>query len=491
MSSPSMLNCFPKLGTYNLLLLSALLVMISCDQQPANEQNKKPNILFIFSDDQHSKTINHLGNGNDQLITPNLDKLAKHGLNFSNSFNMGGWNGAVCVASRSMMFTGKTIWKAREADSKMRTGNYNSPFLSELLEAEGYETYMSGKWHIAKSADSVFNHVKHVRPGMPNQTQEGYNRPRHINDTTWTSWDQSKGGFWKGGKHWSEVLAADAIGFIDKSVLSEQPFFMYLAFNAPHDPRQSPKRFVDKYPLEEIELPENFMPEYPYKEAMGSGKNLRDEQLAPFPRTAYAIKVHRQEYFASISHMDEQIGKILNALNESGQLDNTYIIFASDHGLAVGEHGLMGKQSMYDHSIKTPLIISGPNIPQDLTIDPDVYVQDIMPTILEIAGVKKPDFVDFNSLVPLINGEQDYSYASIYGCYTMSQRMIRSGGFKLIAYPKANKLRLFDLKNDPFEKNDLIENQKYQSIKEKLWKDLLVLQKEMKDTLDLAKYISG
>ena len=233
------------------------------------------------------------------------------------------------------------------------------------------------------------------------------------------------------------------------------------------------------------------MPEYPYKEAMGSGKNLRDEQLAPFPRTAYGIKVHRQEYFASISHMDEQIGKILNALNESGQLDNTYIIFASDHGLAVGEHGLMGKQSMYDHSIKTPLIISGPNIPQDLTIDPDVYVQDIMPTILEIAGVKKPDFVDFNSLVPLINGEQDYSYASIYGCYTMSQRMIRSGGFKLIAYPKANKLRLFDLKNDPFEKNDLIENQKYQSIKEKLWKDLLVLQKEMKDTLDLAKYISG
>jgi len=466
-------------------LITLIFLLNACKDQDQILHDPIPNIVFIFADDQAFNTINALGD--DRVITPNLDKLVKNGVSFSNSFNMGGWNGAVCIASRTMMFTGKYIWDAYLSDSLMNINGYDTPLWSEIMEQGGYDTYMSGKWHIVKPADEVFKNTVHIRPGMPNQTEEGYNRPLHENDSTWKPWDESKEGFWQGGKHWSEVLGDDAINLLDSAAKNDSPFFMYLAFNAPHDPRQSPKKYIEMYPIDSIDVPGNFLPEYPYNEEMGSGRGLRDERLAPFPRTEYAVQVNRQEYYAIITHMDEQIGRILDALEASGKMGNTYIIFAADHGLSVGQHGLMGKQNMYDHSIRIPLLISGPNLPRNEKVEADVYVQDIMPTVLEIANIEIPDFVDFHSIIPLIEGKQG-NYSSIYGCYTMTQRMIRSEGYKLIAYPKAKKLRLFDLNNDPLEMNDLANDPQFKSKKEELWNDLILLQKEMKDPLDLENY---
>lgn len=469
---------------FNYPVFPLLLICVAISAcSPIEPIKQKPNFIVILADDQCFNTINALGN--NEVITPNLDKLVNSGVSFSNSFNMGGWNGAVCIASRTMLFTGKSIWNAYKADSLMKSKKYDTPLWSELMKSEGYDTYMSGKWHIKKEAREAFKYVKHIRPGMPNQTESGYNRPLFKNDTIWKPWDKTKEGFWKGGKHWSEVLKDDALSFFDSISKSNNPFFMYLAFNAPHDPRQSPKKYVDLYNLENIEIPTNFLPEYPYNEEMGSGKSLRDERLAPFPRTEHAIQVNRQEYYASISHMDAQIGEILTALKSTGKIKNTYIIFASDHGLSVGHHGLMGKQNMYEHSIKTPLIIVGPNIKKATTNQTDVYVQDIMPTVLEFAKIKKPYFIDFKSIAPLISKKKNDHYPAIYGCYTMKQRMIRSNGFKLIAYPVAKKLRLFNIVSDPNEINDLADNSKYKSIKENLFKKLIALQKEMKDPLDL------
>ncbi len=229
----------------------------------------------------------------------------------------------------------------------------------EYMKHAGYETYFSGKWHVAVSPAKVFDHALHVRGGMPRQDDSRYARKFIEGEPdTWSPFDTDMGGFWQGGKHWSEVLADDGIGFIQDAAAKENPFFIYLAFNAPHDPRQAPKEYIDLYPLEDIEVPENFLPEYPYAEYAGSGRTLRDEMLAPFPRTEYAVKKNRQEYYAIVSHMDTQIGRILDALEASGEADNTYIFFTSDHGLAVGEHGFVGKQNMYENSVRVPLIIA-------------------------------------------------------------------------------------------------------------------------------------
>ncbi len=320
---------------------------------------------------------------------------------------------------------------------------------------------------------------------MPNQTEERYNRTfTEEGDEGWKPWKEEYGGFWKGGKHWTEVLGDEATSFINDTKTRDKPFFMYLAFNAPHDPRQSPKEFVDMYPLKNISVPESFMPEYPTKEQMGNGANLRDERLAPFPRTEHSVKVNRQEYYAIISHMDREIGRIMEALKSSGQLENTYIFYTADHGLACGNHGLIGKQSLYDHSTRSPLIVIGPDIPKGSTIEADVYLQDIMPTALELAGVEKPEYVEFSSLLDLAKGERKTSsYDAIYGCYTKLQRSIRKDGYKLIIYPKVPQVLLYDLNNDPKEMYD-ISDREPEKVKA-LFTDLLALQKKLDDSLEL------
>ena len=136
---------------------------------------------------------------------------------------------------------------------------------------------------------------------------------------------------------------------------------------------------------------------YPYKDQIGNQHRLRDENLAPMPRTEHAVKVHRQEYYAIIEHMDTQIGRVLDTLEKSGQADNTYIFFSADHGLAVGRHGLFGKQNMYEHSTRVPFIAVGPGIRQGVKIDAPIYLQDVHPTTLELAGVKPADKVEFKA----------------------------------------------------------------------------------------------
>jgi len=184
----------------------------------------------------------------------------------------------------------------------------------------------------------------------------------------------------------------DALAFIQQAGTEDQPYFMYIAFNAPHDPRQAPQDFQDLYSLDSIKVPENFLPQYPMKDSIGNPPFLRDEALAPFPRTKFAVKQHRQEYYASISHLDERIGSILDALASSGEMDHTYISFASDHGIALGHHGIIGKQNLFDHSIRIPLIVVGPDIPQGHHVTADVYLQDIMASSLSLDEIEKPGY---------------------------------------------------------------------------------------------------
>jgi arylsulfatase A-like enzyme len=468
-------------------LIGALLLSTSSLYGQQNSDGK-PNFLFIFSDDQRYDLIGALGH--PEVRTPNLDRLVNGGSTFTHAYNMGAWNGAVCVASRAMMISGLSVWDAKEKEADFQKMADGKQFWPQLLEKAGYDTYMTGKWHVIADAESIFQNVVNVRPGMPNQTLEGYGRPQSESDTIWQPWDSKFEGFWKGGKHWSEVLADDAQTFIGQAKNSSNPFMMYLAFNAPHDPRQSPKEYVDMYPVESIALPPSHMDMYPYKDSIGLSENLRDEALAPFPRTAYSVRKNIQEYYAIISHMDAQIGKILNALEASGKLENTYILFTSDHGLAVGHHGLMGKQNMFDHSLRPPLLISGPGIPKGQKFNQQVYLQDVSTTMLDLAGIKKPDHTVFNSLMPYILEGVDSAYPAIYSCYLDLQRMVRTDTHKLILYPKLNKTLLFDLKKDPNELKDVSGNPAYSQIKTELFLQLLELQKEYNDSLEISHLLT-
>ncbi|MFY0685848.1 MAG: sulfatase-like hydrolase/transferase [Cyclobacteriaceae bacterium] len=490
-----------------ILYLVGILTIIGC--QSEKEKEAKPNIVLLFTDDQTYASINALGN--KEVSTPNMDRLVNEGVTFVNAFNMGGWNGAVCIASRSMMNSGRSVWRAYQLEQDWKAGEKLDETLGSLLRSGGYNTYMTGKWHIQAPSDSLFDIVKHERPGMPGDRWGvggegkhvheafangedldavmpiGYNRPKHEDDTSWLPDDPSHGGFWEGGKHWSEVVKENAISFISDASDKTEPFFMYLAFNAPHDPRQAPREFVDMYDETSIAVPESFMPEYTYKDDIGNGPTLRDEALAPFPRTEYAVRVHRKEYYALISHLDHQIGEILEALKASGKMENTYVFFTSDHGLSVGNHGLIGKQNMFDHSIRVPLMVMGPGIEAGGKRSQDVYLQDVMASSLELAGVPKPSFVEFNSLMSIIADEtKKGSYNSIYGCYVDYQRMIRKDGFKLIVYPQANKVLLFDLENDPNEMNDLSGDPDHRDMVKALFSELLDIQHEKEDPLDLS-----
>ncbi|MDZ8119080.1 sulfatase-like hydrolase/transferase [Pontiella agarivorans] len=453
---------------------------------------KRPNILFIFSDDQCWDTLGCLGG---EVITPNLDRLVKQGTLFTNAYNMGAWQGAVCMASRTMLMTGRSVWGAHAYyESNVRK---KSDFWSNQFQQQGYKTYFAGKWHIAgMMPPEIYDVAGTVRPGMPdyydpatgkkfpwNVRGPGYFRPEAPGKDNWDPSDPKFGGHWEGGKHWSEVLGDEGISFLEDAAQNDKPFFMQLAFNAPHDPRQSPKKYVDMYPLDSIRLPENFMPENPYAEAMQAGKGVRDEDLAPFPRTEFSIKTHRQEYYAIITHMDDQIGRILQTLEETGQRDNTLIVFTSDHGLGCGRHAMVGKQNMFEHSMKPPLIFCGAGIPKGRIIETPVYMQDLMPTTMDMAHIPIPSSVEFRSLRPIIEGRKRKQYPSIYGAYKMSQRMVRKGDMKLIWYPNADKYLLFDLSRDALEMNDLSDHPEYAGVMKKLKGELKKQQRFFKDPM--------
>ena len=462
-----------------------LLGLISLSWTTRLEAAERPNVLFIIADDQCFQTIGALGY--TDIETPNLDRLVKRGTTFTHAYNMGSFHQAVCVASRAMLISGRSLWRAKaiyETTDQLRMAGRLWP---QLMERQGYDTYFTGKWHITTDATKVFKVTKNVRPGMPKETPEQYNRPLTGQPDPWSPDDPKFEGFWEGGRHWSEAVADDVVSFLDRSQKSKKPFFMYVGFNAPHDPRQSPRAYLDKYPLERIALPKSFLPIYPYLEEIGCGQTKRDEKLAPFPRTERAVKIHRQEYYSIISHMDSQIGRILDAVEQSGQADNTWIIFTADHGLAVGQHGLMGKQNMYEHSLRVPFIISGPDAARDTRIDRPIYLQDAMATSLAIAGAPPDNQIEFKNLLPELRGGQSLAVRdSIYGAFLDLQRAVIHDGWKLILYPEIRIARLYHLTTDPDELQDLAADPNQAERIRNLFQRLRALQRDLNDPLELA-----
>ncbi len=401
----------------------------------AAEGAGQPNVLFLFSDDQRADTIGALGNAD--IRTPALDGLVQRGTAFTRTYCMGSQQGAVCVPSRAMLMSGRTLFRAKENLKGQTTW-------PEQFAQAGYTTFMTGKWHNGgASALRVFQRGKAVFLGGMG---DPYKLP--LQDLGVAHAFENKR---VSGEHSVQVFADAAVEFLQEQK-GAAPFLCYVAFNGPHDPRIAPQEFRARFDGHEPPVPGNFLPVHPFN---NGEMTVRDEALAPWPRTPESVRQHLADYYASIEFMDAQIARILAALKAGGQWEKTIVVFASDHGLAIGSHGLFGKQNLYDHSMRAPLLLAGPGIPEGRRSEALCYLLDIFPTLGALAGVPAPEGSEGRSLAPVLAGKVGTPRAAILTAYTKVQRAVRDDRWKLIVYPQINKTQLFDLAADPLEMRDL------------------------------------
>lgn len=432
----------------------------------------KPNIVFILTDDQRYNTIHTLGCS--QIKTPNMDWLVEQGTSFTHAHIPGGTSGAVCMPSRAMIHSGRTLFHI-EGEGQSIPKEHTT--LGETLKDDGYYCFGTGKWHNGPpaftrsfdSGDNVFfggmwDHWN-VPTNYYDPTGEYDNvinfvaNPANSNKVTKVHCDK-----FNPGKHSSELLSETAVNFI-REYRKDQPFFLYAAYLAPHDPRTMPEEYKNMYPVDEIELPPNFVTE---PENFGV-RMIRDEVLAPYPRTEENIKEQLAEYYGMISHLDHEIGKVIDAVRQKGELDNTIFILAGDNGLAMGSHGLMGKQNHYEHSIRIPLIFAGPGIPKNKRLDQYVYLMDIYPTLCDLLGVKIPESVEGYSFAHMFEDDSFVTRNNLYFVYNDLIRSVKDARYKLIQYRNyVEKIELFDLLTDPEEMVDLSKNPELQEKKVEL-----------------------
>lgn len=399
----------------------------------------RPNILFLFTDDQRFDAVRALGNS--ELITPNMDRLVESGTSFTHATIQGSVCPAVCQPSRAMLMTGRQLYHVPRDCGDFVT-------LPQHLREHGYTTFGTGKWHNlpASYARSFSDGGSIFYGGMSDHLEV----PVHDFSPDGQYPDEER---YVGKQFSSELFSDTAIDFLRRHD-GNVPFMAYVSYTAPHDPRMAPREYADIYDPSRILLPPNFQPLHPFN---NGEMVIRDEMLAPFPRTPEIVQEHIAAYYAMITHLDAHIGRVLEALEESGHADNTIIVFAGDNGLAVGQHGLMGKQNMYEHSIRVPLVISGPGIPEGQRSDALCYLLDLFPTLCDLVDLPVPASVEGETLAPVLRGEQGATRESLFFAYMQCQRAVRDDRWKLIEYfGEADRVtQLFDLEADPWETTNL------------------------------------
>ncbi len=436
----------------------------------------RPNILFMIADDHRHSAIGALGT--EAVSTPTFDQLIADGACFTQAHIMGSTSGAVCMPSRGMLMTGRNLFATPDPLPA------DAPLLPELLAQNGYQTFATGKWHNRRGSYArAFNSSGKVFFGGMN---DQYAMP--VNDFDPSGAYDPEDSYIADGFS-TTVFADEMIEFLHSRAAQDDPFFAYIAFTSPHDPREAPPPYDRMYAPADIELPPNVMPEHPFDIGI---RDIRDEVLADYPRTETEIRQHIADYYGMISHMDADIGRILGALEDKGLSENTIVVYTSDHGLGVGQHGLMGKQNLYDHSMRIPLIMRGPSIPTGYKCDALVYLLDLFPTLLERADVAVPPGQDGYSLNGILGRLTHKHRRSIFSAYQgvfghplgrPYQRSIKDDRYKLIqsVLDGRETWQLFDLQADPHELKNLVHDKEYSRLMLKLMKSLKERQARLKD----------
>ena len=388
----------------------------------------RPNVLLVLLDDQRADTTAALGH--PVVRTPRVDCLVREGTTFAHAYIQGSLQPAVCVPSRASLLSGRNLFRADPF--LLRDDTWPAAFARA-----GYTTFVSGKWHNDPGAlVAGFQMTRSVfLGGMADPMQTP------LCDRVDGQWTDPR----PSGRHACEIFADEAIRFLQEH--RDGPFFCFLPLDGPHDPHIVPDEYPVVYDPAQIPLPDNFLDRHPFDNGEMS---VRDELLLPTPRPEAAVRAMLADYYRYISYLDLQIGRVLDALAASPFASNTLVVVTSDSGVARGSHGLIGKQNLYEHSIRIPLVMRGPGVTAGATNGALVYLHDVLPTIGARCGVVGPPGGEGRAFDAPAPGRSELIFA-----YRQVQRAIRDDRWKLIHYPKAGVTQLFDLETDPHELRNL------------------------------------
>lgn len=452
---------FRKLCLFALFCLLGTNSLLADSKRLANE--KRPNIVLIVTDDQAPHTLKVYGNTVCQ--TPHLDKLAANGMTFDRSYHMGSWVSAVCNASRHMIMSGRTLWHLPASTKKGKiAGNPNATnpklvppdlvkyTMPAVFNAAGYDTFRTCKNGNSYSAANKLFTTRHDKTARGNTSKNG-----------------------------SEWHGDQAVNFLKKRETitgKRKPFLMYFGFSHPHDTRTGIDALLKKYgavntskPPTTVNpkappLPLGYLPKHPFQFRVRGARDEEKVKGVMQSRTEATIRNELGREYACIENIDLQIGRVIAKLKQMGELDNTYIIFTSDHGIAVGRHGLQGKQNLYEHSWRVPMIVQGPGIKPGTRVPGNTYLLDLLTTMCDLAGIQQPKTVEGVSFLPVLKGKKQQSRDVVYGAFSGDTkfksripglRSIRKGDWKMIKYEildgdkTIKRTQLFNLKENPHE----------------------------------------
>lgn len=409
----------------------------------------RPNILFILADDQSPFDLKCYNPGSP-LDTPNIDRLAKEGMVFDGAYHMGSFSGAVCTPSRHMIMSGRTVWHLPIAPQAMQKGlcppNVEQQTIPAVFNRAGYATMRTCKQGNSYEAANKLFTVRH--------------------DAT------KRGGTDETGSPWHGDRVMDYLNERDSSS-DTKPFLIYFGFSHPHDERDGTPDLLAKYgatnhtdpsvppPADphQPKLPPNYLSEHPFHHGHPGLRDEVDVSGVWERRDEQTIRNEIGRQFACSENIDIQIGRVLEKLDAMGELENTYIIYTADHGMAIGRHGLQGKQNLYQHTWRVPFIVKGPGIEPGSRVEGNVYLLDVLATLCDLAGIDPPSTNEGVSFKPVLTGQKSTIRDVVFGVYNggtkPGMRSVKHGDWKLIKYDVLNgsvrETQLFNLKENPDE----------------------------------------
>lgn len=431
-------------ATVALLALAALL----CGQASASEA-KRPNLLFILLDDQSPLDLKCY-NAQSPLDAPHIDRLAREGMVLDGAYHMGSFVGAVCTPSRHMIMSGRTLWHLPIAPQAMEKGlcppNLEQQTIPAVFNRAGYATMRTCKTGNSYEAANKLFAVRH--------------------DASKRGGTHESGSGWHGDRVMEYLQQRE----LDKDT---RPFLIYFGFSHPHDTRDGAPELLAKYGAvnhtdpaspppanpKQPKLPSNYLPGHPFPHGH---PGLRDEVAVSGVwerRDERTIRNEQGRELACSENIDIQIGRVLAKLEAMGELENTYIFYTADHGIAIGRHGLQGKQNLYQHTWRVPFIARGPGIPPGTRAEGNIYLLDVLATLCDFAGVPAPATNEGLSFKPVLTGQKATVRDVLYGVYNggtkPGMRAVRQGDWKLIQYDVMNgsvrEQQLFNLRENPEE----------------------------------------